>query len=206
MILPRSISLPFMFISLVLIFLFLCMLCYFHIWFACNKKYRKKYQAKQQGGQQDQLETGLSGLHSTVDGKIFEVQHDGTRKQVAEFNDFSLIWRHLYSSAGAYYMAVTFLWKKKETAEILKQNTNVSHGIAYLVDRVKTNVRNWNLFVSTIFCYFHFNRMHIEPANRRQNVVYRYNYIFSALQCSSELSANKCYCVFIVFEIVVLRF
>lgn len=123
MILPRNISLPIMFISLVLIFLFLCMLCYFHIWFACNKKYRKKYQAKQQDGQQaDQLETGLSGFHSTVDWKIFEVQHDGTRKQVGEFNDLSLIWRHFFSSASAYHMAVTFfLWKKKETAEPIKK-------------------------------------------------------------------------------------
>jgi len=81
-----------MFIALVLIVLFLCMLCYFHILFACNKRYRKKYQAKQQeDGQQDQLKTGLPGLHSTVDGKIFEVQHDGTKKQVGELHDFSLI-------------------------------------------------------------------------------------------------------------------
>ena len=92
MILPRSISLPFMFITLVLIVLFLCMLCYFHVWFACSKRYRKKYQAKQQeDGQQDQLEAGLSALHSTVDGKIFEVQHDGTKKQVGELHDLSLI-------------------------------------------------------------------------------------------------------------------
>ena len=104
-----------------------CMLCYFHIWFACNKKYRKKYQAKQQGGQQDQLETGLSGLHSTVDGKIFEVQHDGTRKQVAEFNDFSLIWRHLYRSAGAYYMAVTFFMGKERNCRNTLSKILMSH-------------------------------------------------------------------------------
>lgn len=91
--LPRNISLPFMFITLLLIVLFLCMLCYFHLWFACNKRYRKKYQAKQtaQEDQQDQLETALSGLHSTVGGKIFEVQHDGTKKQVGDLNDLSLI-------------------------------------------------------------------------------------------------------------------
>lgn len=117
MILPSNISLPFMFITLVLIVLFLCMLCYFHIWFACNKRYRKKYQAKQQeDGHQYQLEAGLSGLHTTVDGKIFEVQHDGTKKQVGELNDFSLIWAHFYSSAGAYHMSVTFLMEKERNS------------------------------------------------------------------------------------------
>ena len=56
------------------------MLCYFHIWFACNKRYRKKYQTKQQQeGQQDQLETLFSDLHSPVDVKIFEVQHNGSK-------------------------------------------------------------------------------------------------------------------------------
>ena len=66
------------------------MLCYFHIWVACNKRYRKKYQAKQQQeGQQDQLETIFSDLHSAVDVKIFEVQHNGSKKQVGELSDLS---------------------------------------------------------------------------------------------------------------------
>lgn len=60
------------------------MLCYFHIWFACNKRYRQKYQAKQQQeGQQDQLGTVLSDLHSAVDVKIFEVQHNGSKNKSA---------------------------------------------------------------------------------------------------------------------------
>ena len=67
------------------------MLCYFHLWFACNKRYRKKYQAKQAQGQQDIQETGQAGLHATVDGKIFEVQNDGTKKQVGDFNELRLI-------------------------------------------------------------------------------------------------------------------
>lgn len=145
--LPRNISLPFMFITLVLIVLFLCMLCYFHLWFACNKRYRKKYQAKQtQEDQQDQLETALSGLHSTVDGKIFEVQHDGTKKQVGDLNDLSLIWRHFYSSAGDYHMAVTFFWGKRK--KLQEQSiTKISE----------------DLFVSSISCYFYFDCMYIKP-------------------------------------------
>jgi len=60
------------------------MLCYFHIWFACNKRYRQKYQAKQQQeGQQDQLEMVFSDLHSAVDVKIFEVQHNGSKSKSA---------------------------------------------------------------------------------------------------------------------------
>lgn len=94
--LPRNVSLPFMIVILVLIVLFLCMLGYFHLWFTCNKRYRKKYQAKQGDGSEDQQdrlahEMGLTGLHTTTDGKIFEVQIDGTTKQVGDLNDLSLI-------------------------------------------------------------------------------------------------------------------
>lgn len=53
-----------------------------------------------------------------------------------------------------------------------------------------------------IFLLFSFYCMHIKPENGCQNVVYLYNYIFSALQSS----ANKCCCLFMLFEIVVLRF
>lgn len=67
------------------------MLCYFQLWFACNKRYRKKYQAKHPQAQQGIQEMALSGLHTTVDGKIFEVQNDGTKKQVGDMNDLSLI-------------------------------------------------------------------------------------------------------------------
>ena len=76
-----------MIIILVLIVLFLCMLCYFHLWLACNKRYRKKYQPQ---GQQDLQETGLTGIHATVDGKIFQAQYDGSTKQVGDLNEHSL--------------------------------------------------------------------------------------------------------------------
>lgn len=73
---PRTISVPVMICILVLIACFLCMLGYFHLWFACNKRHRKKYLAKNGGkeAQQERLdhEMSLPPTYTTTDGKIFE--------------------------------------------------------------------------------------------------------------------------------------
>ena len=56
------------------------MMGYFRLWFACNKRYRKKYLAKNGGkeAQQERYEHELSlpATYATTDGRIFEVPRE----------------------------------------------------------------------------------------------------------------------------------
>lgn len=86
--LPHNMSLPFMLIILVLIVVFLCMMGYFHLWFACNKRYRNKY--LKEHPPQTYEEIKMQTFKPTTDPSLFQVQ-DTEKKRVDEINDFSLI-------------------------------------------------------------------------------------------------------------------
>lgn len=94
--LPRTVSLPFMIIILVLIVAFLCMMGYFHLWFACHKCYRKRYQEKHPPQSHEEIQ--MQTLKTTTDPAIFQGQK-ANGKQI-EYHDLSLIWRQLITSNG----------------------------------------------------------------------------------------------------------
>ena len=80
MMLPRSMSLPFMIVILVLIIMFLCMMGYFHVWFACNKRYRKKYLAKNPPLSHEEIL--MQTLKTSTDPKLFQMQTEPEKKQI----------------------------------------------------------------------------------------------------------------------------
>jgi len=85
--LPRAVSLPFMIIILVLIVAFLCVMGYFHLWFACHKCYRKRYQEKHPPQTHEEIQ--MQTLKTTTDPAIFQGQK-ANGKQI-EYHDLSLI-------------------------------------------------------------------------------------------------------------------
>lgn len=80
MMFSRSMPLPFMIVILVLIIMFLCMMGYFHLWFACNKRYRKKYLAKHPPLSHEEIL--MQTLKTSTDPKLFQMQTEPEKKQI----------------------------------------------------------------------------------------------------------------------------